>query len=175
VEAPRASRRRSFYNFFLRHQDAVDDSLTSPSVHRKSNYWQVPTHLPSFHSTQLPTTHHHPPTSPTSPFTILAICKYSLYIATARKASTLSHLCTTIWISVSINLTCLWLYLHQDAFHRNQFLCIPSYKLTFLTHQLLLAAISLSITIPNLSVYLTYLSVHTTFVLVRCATTNARH
>lgn len=42
VEAPRASRRRSFYNFFLRHQDAVDDSLTSPSVHRKSNYWQVP-------------------------------------------------------------------------------------------------------------------------------------
>lgn len=38
VEAPRASRRRSFYNFFLRHQDAVDDSLTSPSVHRKSNY-----------------------------------------------------------------------------------------------------------------------------------------
>ncbi|XP_070140733.1 sodium channel protein 60E [Drosophila kikkawai] len=36
VEAPRASRRRSFYNFFLRHQDAVDDSLTSPSVHRKT-------------------------------------------------------------------------------------------------------------------------------------------
>ncbi|XP_055858616.1 sodium channel protein 60E isoform X2 [Episyrphus balteatus] len=36
VEAPRANRRRSFYNFFLRHQDAVDDSLTSPSVHRKS-------------------------------------------------------------------------------------------------------------------------------------------
>nr|XP_032292108.1 sodium channel protein 60E isoform X3 [Drosophila virilis] len=36
VEAPRANRRRSFYNFFLRHQDAVDDSLTSPSVHRKT-------------------------------------------------------------------------------------------------------------------------------------------
>ncbi|XP_067630184.1 sodium channel protein 60E isoform X2 [Eurosta solidaginis] len=36
MEAPRANRRRSFYNFFLRHQDAVDDSLTSPSVHRKS-------------------------------------------------------------------------------------------------------------------------------------------
>ncbi|XP_036331768.1 sodium channel protein 60E [Rhagoletis pomonella] len=36
VEAPRANRRRSIYNFFLRHQDAVDDSLTSPSVHRKS-------------------------------------------------------------------------------------------------------------------------------------------
>lgn len=28
-------RRRSFYNFFLRHQDAVDDSATSPSVNRK--------------------------------------------------------------------------------------------------------------------------------------------
>lgn len=39
VEVPRTTRRRSFYNFFLRHQDAVDDSLTSPSVHRKSNYF----------------------------------------------------------------------------------------------------------------------------------------
>lgn len=29
------SRRRSFYNFFLRHQDAVDDCLASPSVQRK--------------------------------------------------------------------------------------------------------------------------------------------
>ncbi|XP_017472126.1 PREDICTED: sodium channel protein 60E-like, partial [Rhagoletis zephyria] len=41
VEAPRANRRRSIYNFFLRHQDAVDDSLTSPSVHRKSNYLKI--------------------------------------------------------------------------------------------------------------------------------------
>lgn len=33
----RTPRRRSFYNFFLRHQDAVDDTLTaSPSVNRKS-------------------------------------------------------------------------------------------------------------------------------------------
>lgn len=31
----RTPRRKSFYNFFLRHQDAVDDCLTSPSVHRK--------------------------------------------------------------------------------------------------------------------------------------------
>lgn len=31
----RTPRRRSFYNFFLRHQDAVDDCLTSPSVVRK--------------------------------------------------------------------------------------------------------------------------------------------
>lgn len=31
----RTPRRKSFYNFFLRHQDAVDDSLTSPSVGRK--------------------------------------------------------------------------------------------------------------------------------------------
>ncbi|KAJ6635625.1 Sodium channel protein 60E [Pseudolycoriella hygida] len=32
----RTPRRRSFYNFFLRHQDAVDDCLTSPSVARKA-------------------------------------------------------------------------------------------------------------------------------------------
>lgn len=31
----RTPRRKSFYNFFLRHQDAVDDCLTSPSVNRK--------------------------------------------------------------------------------------------------------------------------------------------
>lgn len=31
----RTPRRKSFYNFFLRHQDAVDDSLTSPSVNRR--------------------------------------------------------------------------------------------------------------------------------------------
>lgn len=31
----RTPRRKSFYNFFLRHQDAVDDSATSPSVGRK--------------------------------------------------------------------------------------------------------------------------------------------
>ncbi|CRK95854.1 CLUMA_CG009301, isoform A [Clunio marinus] len=29
------SRRKSIYNFFLRHQDAVDDHMTSPSVHKK--------------------------------------------------------------------------------------------------------------------------------------------
>lgn len=29
------TRRRSIYNFFLRHQDAVDDHNTSPSVHKK--------------------------------------------------------------------------------------------------------------------------------------------
>lgn len=33
----RTPRRRSFYNFFLRHQDAVDDTQsTSPSANRKS-------------------------------------------------------------------------------------------------------------------------------------------
>ncbi|XP_031618644.1 sodium channel protein 60E isoform X2 [Contarinia nasturtii] len=32
----RTPRRKSFYNFFLRHQDAVDDSITSPSVNRKA-------------------------------------------------------------------------------------------------------------------------------------------
>lgn len=31
----RTPRRKSFYNFFLRHQDAVDDSVTSPSVGRR--------------------------------------------------------------------------------------------------------------------------------------------
>ncbi|KAL5288421.1 hypothetical protein ACFFRR_008949 [Megaselia abdita] len=36
MDAPRSGRRRSFYNFFLRHQDAVDDSATSPSVQRKT-------------------------------------------------------------------------------------------------------------------------------------------
>lgn len=30
-----AGRRRSFYNLFLGRQDAVDDSLVSPSAHRK--------------------------------------------------------------------------------------------------------------------------------------------
>lgn len=30
-----SSRRRSIYNFFLRHQDAMDDALASPSVHKK--------------------------------------------------------------------------------------------------------------------------------------------
>lgn len=29
------TRRKSIYNFFLRHQDAVDDEKTSPSVHKK--------------------------------------------------------------------------------------------------------------------------------------------
>lgn len=29
------TRRKSIYNFFLRHQDAVDDHMTSPSVHKK--------------------------------------------------------------------------------------------------------------------------------------------
>lgn len=29
-------RRRSFYNFFLRHQDAVDECVASPSVIRKA-------------------------------------------------------------------------------------------------------------------------------------------
>ncbi|XP_037923835.1 sodium channel protein 60E isoform X3 [Hermetia illucens] len=37
------SRRRSFYNFFLRHQDAVDDCLASPSVQRKVNVGTTPT------------------------------------------------------------------------------------------------------------------------------------
>lgn len=32
----RTPRRKSFYNFFLRHQDAVDDSIASPSVNRKA-------------------------------------------------------------------------------------------------------------------------------------------
>lgn len=32
----RTPRRRSFYNFFLRHQDAVDEVLASPSIIRKS-------------------------------------------------------------------------------------------------------------------------------------------
>lgn len=31
----RTNRRKSFYNFFLRHQDAVDDSIASPLVNRK--------------------------------------------------------------------------------------------------------------------------------------------
>lgn len=31
-------RRRSFINFFLRHQDAVDDALASPSITKKSNF-----------------------------------------------------------------------------------------------------------------------------------------
>lgn len=32
----RTPRRKSFYNFFLRHQDAVDDAIASPSVNRKA-------------------------------------------------------------------------------------------------------------------------------------------
>lgn len=32
---PDRTRRKSIYNFFLRHQDAVDDHMTSPSVHKK--------------------------------------------------------------------------------------------------------------------------------------------
>lgn len=32
----RTPRRKSFYNFFLRHQDAVDDSIASPLVNRKA-------------------------------------------------------------------------------------------------------------------------------------------
>ncbi|XP_037037155.1 sodium channel protein 60E isoform X3 [Bradysia coprophila] len=36
LSGSRTPRRRSFYSFFLRHQDAVDDCLTSPSVVRKA-------------------------------------------------------------------------------------------------------------------------------------------
>lgn len=36
MSGSRTPRRRSFYSFFLRHQDAVDDCLTSPSVARKA-------------------------------------------------------------------------------------------------------------------------------------------
>lgn len=32
---PSKTRRKSIYNFFLRHQDAVDDHMTSPSVHKR--------------------------------------------------------------------------------------------------------------------------------------------
>lgn len=32
---PSRTRRKSIYNFFLRHQDAVDDHMTSPSVHKR--------------------------------------------------------------------------------------------------------------------------------------------
>lgn len=32
---PDRTRRKSIYNFFLRHQDAVDDQSTSPSAHKK--------------------------------------------------------------------------------------------------------------------------------------------
>lgn len=32
---PSKTRRKSIYSFFLRHQDAVDDHMTSPSVHKK--------------------------------------------------------------------------------------------------------------------------------------------
>lgn len=32
-----ANRRRSFYNLFLGRQDAVDDSLVSPSANRRGN------------------------------------------------------------------------------------------------------------------------------------------
>jgi hypothetical protein len=34
-ESCRSTRRKSIYNFFLGRQDAVDDHLTSPSVHKK--------------------------------------------------------------------------------------------------------------------------------------------
>lgn len=34
----KSPRRKSFYNFFLRHQDAVDDAMNSPSLSKKSKF-----------------------------------------------------------------------------------------------------------------------------------------
>lgn len=47
-EARSSGRRRSFYNLFLGRQDAVDDSLVSPSANRKGNRRRLSLNYSSF-------------------------------------------------------------------------------------------------------------------------------